>query len=80
MVQLDIAATAACLVGLREAAACYERPAALGELAISVTPPRLPDRATVGRFAELGVDRLILYPQRHGDEDEIGRYIAAVAQ
>ena len=77
---LDTAATAVCLAGLREAAARYERPAALGTLEISVTPPSLPDRATISRFAELGVDRLILYPPRHGDEDDIARYIAAVAK
>src|SRR5437879_9047804 len=35
---LDLEATAACLEGLREAAARYERPAELGELEISVTP------------------------------------------
>ncbi len=77
---LNTEATAHCLAGLRETAARYERHATLGKLAISVTPPSLPDRATASRFAELGVDRLILYPPRHGDEADIARYIAAVAQ
>ena len=75
---LDTDATAACLAGLREAGARYERPIALPKLEISVTPRTLPDRAAVARYAALGVDRLILYPPRHGGEDDIARYIGAV--
>jgi probable F420-dependent oxidoreductase len=54
--------TATCLDGLREAASQLDRPAALGELETTVTPRgRLtPERAAA--FAELGVDRLVVYP------------------
>jgi probable F420-dependent oxidoreductase len=73
---LDLETTAACLEGLREAAARYERPAELGELEISVTPRPTPDRETAARFAELGVHRLILQPRSgiasHADLDEDG--------
>ena len=68
---LDLEATAACVAGLREAAASHDRPASLGDLEISVTPhPRLPlDTATVDAFADLGVTRLIVLPPRAGRTD-----------
>lgn len=55
--------TATCLGGLREAASAVERRPDLGELEITVTPRgRLtPDRAAA--FAQLGVDRLVVYPR-----------------
>jgi len=56
---LDVEQAAACLAGLRAAAERHARPAALGTLEISVTPRGTPDRATVERFAALGVQRLI---------------------
>ena len=43
-----------------EAAKENERPAALGKLEISITPPGPVDRDTAKRFEDLGVDRLIL--------------------
>jgi probable F420-dependent oxidoreductase len=53
--------TAMSLAGLREAASRVERPPVLGDVEISVTPRgRLtPERAAA--FAELGVDRLVVY-------------------
>jgi alkanesulfonate monooxygenase SsuD/methylene tetrahydromethanopterin reductase-like flavin-dependent oxidoreductase (luciferase family) len=73
---LDLETTAACLDGLRKAAARYERPADLGELEISVTPVLDPDRDAASRFADLGVHRLILRPRpgiaSHADLDEAG--------
>jgi len=60
---LDPAATARCLAGLEQAAKRVTRPAALGPLEITVTPPPgLPDRDTVQRYADLGVHRLVLLP------------------
>ena len=76
---LDEDATQTCLQGLREAAAQCERPAALGELEISVTPFVHLDRDAVRRFADLGVHRLIAYdlPQT---EDQALRLVARVAE
>jgi probable F420-dependent oxidoreductase len=61
-------ATATCLAGLRQAAGDVERPAGLGSLSITVTPRGRIDRAAAARYAELGVDRLVLLPPG-GDED-----------
>ncbi len=65
---LDLEATRACLAGLEKAAAEVPRPAGLGRLEISVTPPPGVDAETARRYAELGVDRLILLPQPAGEE------------
>jgi probable F420-dependent oxidoreductase len=43
-------------------AAAGERPAALGELEITITPPGTPDLDTVRRYADLGVARLVVQP------------------
>lgn len=49
--------------GLLDAEERHERPPGLGALAVSVTPPRGPiDAATVRRYRQAGVDRLVLYP------------------
>jgi probable F420-dependent oxidoreductase len=73
---LDLEGAARCLDGLREAAARYGRPAELGELEVSVTPSRTPDRDTAGRFRELGVHRLILMPRSTLDEEGLAAYVA----
>jgi probable F420-dependent oxidoreductase len=72
--------TAACLEGLRHAAARYERPAELGELEISVTPRPTPNPDTAARFAELGVHRLILQPPRHLDEAALLEYVSRAGE
>jgi probable F420-dependent oxidoreductase len=77
---LDLETTAACLGGLREAAARYERPTELGELEISVTPRPTPDRETAARFAELGVHRLILQPGRDLDETGLVDYVSRAGE
>ena len=60
---LDPDATARCLAGLEAAGQRVARPAALGPLEISVTPPPgIPDRDTMQRYADLGVQRLVLLP------------------
>jgi probable F420-dependent oxidoreductase len=56
----DLDATANCIEGLREAAKRVERPASLGELDISITPPGAVDLDMVKRYEDLGVSRLIL--------------------
>jgi len=56
----DLDATARCLRGLEAAAKQVERPAELGRLEISITPPGPVDADTARRFEDLGVDRLIL--------------------
>jgi hypothetical protein len=50
------------LATIRETATRYERPAALGELEITITPPAVPDLDTARRDAEAGVHRLVLQP------------------
>ncbi len=77
---LDVERTAACVAGLREAAARYERPAELGELAISVTPQRTPDVEAAARFADLGVHRLILHPRSDLDEAGLVDYVTRAGE
>jgi len=60
---LDPAATAPILQQLRDVAGEVDRPAALGSLDISITPLEPVDAATAEAYAELGVDRLIVYPR-----------------
>jgi alkanesulfonate monooxygenase SsuD/methylene tetrahydromethanopterin reductase-like flavin-dependent oxidoreductase (luciferase family) len=74
-----------CLDGLRDAAARYPRPAALGPLEISVTPRptrggEAMDRASAGRFAALGVHRLILIPPRSLEADGVERFVEKTAR
>jgi probable F420-dependent oxidoreductase len=58
---LDVAQTAEALAGLRKALAGHERPGALGDLEITVTPPPGPvDLDTARRYADLGVHRLAI--------------------
>ncbi|MPZ85414.1 MAG: TIGR03619 family F420-dependent LLM class oxidoreductase [Actinophytocola sp.] len=59
---LDVDRTAATLAALRETATRHERPAELGDLEITITPPGTPDPDTVRRYAEVGVHRLVLQP------------------
>lgn len=57
---LDPGATAQALAGLEKARAEVSRPERLGALEVSVTPPPNVDADMVRRYAELGVDRLVL--------------------
>ncbi|MET0903534.1 MAG: LLM class F420-dependent oxidoreductase [Acidimicrobiales bacterium] len=50
----------ACLEGLRQAADQVERPAALGDLEVTVTPRRRLDAEALDAFAGLGVRRLVI--------------------
>src|SRR5499425_340755 len=62
---LDVAETTKSVTALREAEKTSRRPAALGRLEISITPPGfdVPDKATIEAYAAAGVDRLILRPR-----------------
>ena len=60
---LDLTKTAECLNGLKKAAQEVNRPKALGELEISITPGPTLDLDTVKRYADLGVHRVIPFPR-----------------
>jgi probable F420-dependent oxidoreductase len=57
---LDVDATRQALGDLAETARREQRPADLGGLDISMTPPGLPDLDTVRRYADAGVHRLVV--------------------
>jgi probable F420-dependent oxidoreductase len=85
---LDVAETQKSLAGLRDAAKNFPRPAELGPLEISITPPGydVPDKATRDGYVAAGVDRLILRPRPdmdaaalEGFAAETGRALASKA-
>ena len=81
----DVAATAAMLRALEETAKQVERPAGLGKLSITVTPPGPVDADTARRFEDLGVDRLVLMRgfedmANAGDEDSVIRFLEDTAR
>jgi probable F420-dependent oxidoreductase len=59
---LDVAGAREAIGRLRAARERYERPAELGELEITITPPDVVDVDTARRYAEAGVDRLVVQP------------------
>ena len=61
---LDLPTTEKFVAALRDTAKRHPRPAELGRLEISVTPPGygVPDKATLDAYLGVGVDRLILRP------------------
>jgi probable F420-dependent oxidoreductase len=63
---------------LRDTAKKHSRPAELGRLEISVTPPSfdIPDKATLDAYAAAGVDRLILRPRPELDAAALERFAA----
>jgi hypothetical protein len=63
---------------LREAGKKHARPAGLGPLEISITPPGLdvPDKATIDDYAAAGVHRLILRPRPEMDASALERFAA----
>jgi probable F420-dependent oxidoreductase len=73
---LDVNETQKLMDGLREAGKKHSRPAGLGRLEISVTPPGydVPDKATRDAYAAAGVDRLILRPRPDMDSDALERF------
>jgi probable F420-dependent oxidoreductase len=75
---LDVAATEKFVAALRETAKRHARPAELGRLEISITPPSygVPDVATVDAYAAAGVDRLIIRPTAEMDAPALERFAA----
>ncbi len=75
---LDVAETRKRVGALQEAASRVKRPAELGPLEISVTPPGydVPDRATIEAYTAAGVHRLILRPQPTLDASGLERFAA----
>jgi len=60
--ELGLAETARALGDLRDGGRRHGRPAELGELEITITPPGVPDLETARQYAALGVHRLAIQP------------------
>ncbi len=63
---------------LGDTAKKHSRPAELGRLEISITPPSfdVPDKATIDAYAAAGVDRLVLRPRPDMDAAALERFAA----
>jgi hypothetical protein len=74
-------AAAGSIEGLRRAADEVDRPAALGDLELTITPRGRLTAETAAAFAELGVDRLVIIPNPKDDDvrPSIDAALAAVA-
>ena len=75
---LNVDETQKFVAALRETGKKHSRPAELGRLEISVTPPSLdiPDKATLDAYAAAGVDRLILRPRPEMEAAALERFAA----
>ena len=75
---VDVEETRKCVNALREAEKKNARPAELGRLEISATPPGfdVPDKALIDAYAGVGVDRLILRPRPDMDPAALERFAA----
>jgi probable F420-dependent oxidoreductase len=73
---LDVEETRKSVSALREAGKKSQRPAELGTLEISVTPPGfdIPDKTMLDAYAAAGVDRLILRPRPDMDASALERF------
>lgn len=63
LVDTDLGATAAAMDRIAEEQQHVERPESLGPLQVTVTPIEAIDAATLRRYDELGVSRLVLLPR-----------------
>ncbi|HYB03837.1 MAG TPA: LLM class flavin-dependent oxidoreductase [Nitrososphaerales archaeon] len=63
------------IAGLREAAKKYQRPAELGELEITITPPIPVEKSVAEQYSKLGVHRLNLTLPPNSDVSEAERFI-----
>ncbi len=72
---LDLERAATCLHDLGAACQQYMRPAELGTLEISITPSVPVDRDMAQRYADLGVQRLILRPPRNSDAATLEAFV-----
>lgn len=80
---LDLESTKSSLEGLR--AACAKNGREFNEIEISITPPVererwVIDADTAKRYADLGVDRLIVYPARARDEAALMSAVGEAAE
>ncbi|GHO48373.1 LLM class F420-dependent oxidoreductase [Ktedonospora formicarum] len=78
---LDLAGTAHALGEIKEVRKQYERPEELGKLEISITPP--PGGITLEdakRYADLGVDRLILLPLKRFSEVKLKEFVSQMGE
>lgn len=73
---IDVEETRKCVAALRDAEKKVARPAELGRLEISATPPGydVPDKKLVDAFAGVGVDRLIIRPRPDMDAPALERF------
>jgi probable F420-dependent oxidoreductase len=78
---LDVEQSARDIDALQKAAQRFRRPADLGKLEISITPPGYDiDPATVQRYAAAGVDRLVLRPQPTLDAAGLEQFVTTTAR
>jgi probable F420-dependent oxidoreductase len=78
---MDVEATRRAVAAIRQLENQLERPPALGPLALMVTPPPAPiDRDGVARYAELGVERLILLPPARRSAEELVAWLGRTAE
>jgi probable F420-dependent oxidoreductase len=78
---MDVEQTAREVEMLRQSEHRYHRPAELGKLEISITPPGYDmDATTVKRYAAAGVDRLVLRPQPTFDSAGLEQFVVTTAQ
>ncbi len=75
---MDHEAASSAISGLKKAAAENSRPESLGELEISITPRGKTNKTDVGKWAELGVSRLILL-QPGQDQESLLNYVKSTA-
>jgi probable F420-dependent oxidoreductase len=68
------------LVGLRQAAAEVERPERLGRLEITAMPLTEVDQPTADRYAELGVDRLVVHALQVEEPDDVAKFLERHAE
>jgi probable F420-dependent oxidoreductase len=75
---LDVAETQKSVAALGDAAKKVARPAGLGKLEISITPPGydLPDKTMRDAYAAAGVDRMIVRPRPDMDAAVLERFAA----
>jgi len=75
---MDVEETRKSVAALGDAGRKSPRPAELGRLEISVTPPGfdIPDKALQDAYAAVGVDRLILRPRPEMDAAALERFVA----
>jgi probable F420-dependent oxidoreductase len=77
---LDLAGVGRAIADLRGMRQRYPRPAALGELEISITPAGPVDREMAMRFADLGVHRLILTLPYDTNEAAVYDFVMATGE